>query len=155
MSDSDSSSSDEEYDEKITEELCGTTPSFCNNVQRMKYHIYEIIVLSPTNEESDEAQDNTLLQKYVNALDIIYNSVTNINENKNNKNNINDVSTTNTEKMNTMGYSTNAINAVNTMVSTINEYVAKHNSLHMIAYLSYIKNQFRVFPFVQLPYFPE
>ena len=151
-SDSDiGSSSDSDSDSEnnnVTEELCGTTPEFCNNVNTLKYKIYENIILSPKNEDSDEAQDPALLQKYIDALDVVYKSA--IDNVTTNNSNIADKST-----LNKAGYSDESVNDINNTIKSMNEYVTNNSSLNKIAYISYITNQFHIFPFIQLPYFPE
>jgi hypothetical protein len=145
------SESDEEIDKETTDEICGPKQDICNDIQRMKYRIYELIVLSPANEDSDEAQDNKLLQKYIDALDII---CTSAEDNAKNKNNMTEMARKNTDRMNALGYSSDTVDAVNTTILTLNDYAIAHPN-NMTAYIAYITNQFRVFPFVQLPYFPE
>jgi hypothetical protein len=144
----DSNSESDSENNNVTEELCGTTPEFCNNINKLKYKIYENIILSPTNEDSDEAQDPALMQKYINALDVVYKSA--IDNVTTNNSNIADKST-----LNKAGYSDESVNDINNTIKHMNEYVTNNSSLNKIAYLSYITNQFRIFPFIQLPYFPE
>jgi hypothetical protein len=144
------SDSDEEYEnnDNVTEEICGTSPEFCDKIHKLKYKIYENIVLYPTNEDSDEAQDPALLQKYVNVLHIIHNnSIENIN---NHTKNVVDKT-----KMNQLGYSDESVELVNDTIQEMNEYVTNNSNLNKMAYISYITNQFKIFPFVQLSSFPE
>jgi len=58
----------DEYDEKENNvpppEL---SPSFCNQVHDIKWEMYSVIVMGP-DEDTPEAQDNTLRQKYMNEL---------------------------------------------------------------------------------------
>jgi hypothetical protein len=153
-SDSDSDSDldvDLEIDEEALEfsrELCGTTPEFCSDVQKLKYTIYTIIVLEPKDAESDDAQNNSLLQKYINALDMVYQSAL---EKVNNNHTV----MADKKELNSHGYSDESVSAINSAIEHINDYVTNNANLNKIAYLSYITNQFHTFPFFQLPSFPE
>jgi len=148
ISDVDSDSDSDSENNNVTDELCGTTPEFCNKVNTLKYKIYENIILSPNNPDSDTAQDPILLQKYIKALDVVYKSaIDNIN---NNNSNIADK-----RILNKAGYSDESVNDINNTIISMNEYVRNNSTLNKMAYMSYITNQFHVFPFIQLPYFPE
>ena len=152
--DSDSDSDvdvDLEIDEEALEfskELCGTTPEFCNDVQKLKYKIYTIIVLEPKDAESDDAQNNSLLQKYINALDMVYQSALE-------KVNNNQTLMADKKELNSHGYSDESVSAINSAIEHINDYVTNNVNFNRIPYLSYITNQFHTFPFFHLPSFPE
>ena len=60
-------------DKKI-EEVCNLSPEFCRKIYKCKETLYNDIIFSTKNIESNEAQDNTLLQKYINALNYLYNT---------------------------------------------------------------------------------
>ena len=71
--DEDTIEDEDEYDinensEALTQEL--PNDEFCNHITQSKYKLYEIIVLGP-NEESKDAQDNALLEKYIKELDLL------------------------------------------------------------------------------------
>ena len=135
-------------DNSVTDRICGTTPEFCNDVHELKYKIYEIIVLSPKDEESLAAQDTTVLQNYVTALDTIYRAAL---EKVNNNTTIFPDKTALQKK----GYSDQSIDAIYSTINHVNNYVTTNSNLNKIAYLSYISNQFHFFPYFHLPSFPN
>jgi|LauGreDrversion4_2_1035121.scaffolds.fasta_scaffold11122_5 hypothetical protein len=49
----------------------GMDPEFCRRIQNMKWKLYESIVLGPETE-TDNAQNNQLIQIYVNTLEKLY-----------------------------------------------------------------------------------
>jgi len=55
--------------EKI-EDVCTLSPEFCRKIYKCKKVLYNDIVFSAKNVESNEAQNNKLLQHYLNALNI-------------------------------------------------------------------------------------
>jgi len=133
---------------EFSKELCGTTPDFCNDVQKLKYKIYTIIVLEPKDPESDDAQNNSLLQKYVNALDMVYQSA--LEKVHNNRTVMADK-----KELNSHGYSDESVISINSAIEHINNHVTNNVNLHKIPYLYYITNQFHTFPFFHLPSFLE
>lgn len=132
---------------EVINELCGTTPEFCTTMHALKYKVYTIIVLQPEDEESNEAQDNQLLQKYIDGLDIIYRS--GIEKINNNNTIIADKKT-----LHANGYSDDAITAINDVINQIHEFVSNHTTINKLAFLEFLNGLCRVYPFSQSSTFP-
>ena len=132
---------------EVINELCGTTPEFCTTMHALKYKVYTIIVLHPEDEESNEAQDNQLLQKYIDGLDIIYRS--GIEKINNNNTIIADKKT-----LHANGYSDDAITAINDVIKQIHEFVSNHTTINKLAFLEFLNGLCRVYPFSQSSTFP-
>jgi len=132
---------------ELIKELCGTTPEFCSTMHSLKYKVYTIIVLQPEDEESNEAQDNQLLQKYIDGLDIIYRS--GIEKINNNNTIIADKKT-----LHANGYSDDAITAINDAIKQIHEFVSNHTTINKIAFLEFLNGLCHVYPFSQSSSFP-
>ncbi len=63
--------SDMESDQENNVPPKGVDPEFCRRIQNMKWRLYEKTVLGPETE-TDNAQNNELIQIYVNLLEQLY-----------------------------------------------------------------------------------
>lgn len=136
------SESDDELNEN-PEELQNELPTneFCNEIGKSKYKLYKIIVLAPEDEESDNAQDNHLLEEYITKLDLLGQSIIKI---------IN--SPTNTiPKEDLKNYIGESAKLANDTMTYTNMYVVKNSNINKMLYTNYITIQFRTYPFFQLP----
>ena len=127
----------------LREEL--PTNEFCNHITQSKYKLYELIVLGPKDEESDDAQDNTLLESYIKELDHLGKSIIKIINSP-----INSISS---DELNE--YSVNTNNHVNDTIHYTNTFFKQNKNINKMLYIDYINNQFSIYPFFQLPYFPK
>jgi len=66
-----SSDSDSEMEEENNVPPRGLDPEFCKRIQNMKWRLYQIIILSP-ELDTPNAQNNELIQMYVNQLEDLY-----------------------------------------------------------------------------------
>ena len=106
-------SESEDDEPEISNEICATTPEFCEKIHVLKYKLYTIIVLKPEDESSDEAQNPQLLESYKNALNIIYQSVKdNITNNTNN--------TVDREELSRNGFKEDIANIINDILKILN-----------------------------------
>jgi hypothetical protein len=140
-SDSDSDSDDELNENPIELQNELPTNDFCNEMVKSKYKLYKIIILSPEDEESDVAQDNTLLEEYITKLDLLGQSIIKI---------IN--SPTNTiPKEDLKNYTGESAKLANDTMNYTNAYVVKNSNINKMLYSNYVITLFRTYPFFQLP----
>jgi hypothetical protein len=142
-SDADSSDSDESELNENPTELQNELPTneFCNEMVNSKYKLYKIIILAPKDEDSNTAQDNTLLEEYIAKLDLLGQSIIKI---------IN--SPTNTiPKEDLKNYTGESAKLANDTMNYTNTYVVKNSNINKMLYSNYITTQFRIYPFFQLP----
>lgn len=132
-------------DKKI-EKVCDLSPEFCRKIYKCKETLYNDIIFSTKNIESNEAQDNTLLQKYINALNYLYNTTM-------------DVVTNNTINTNTMPdigkeYSDNSTRTLKDTTRYMNSFFKNNKTYNKLLYTDYLTNKLIVFPFIHRPDFP-
>lgn len=129
-------------DEKI-EEVCNLSPEFCRKIYKYKETLYNDIIFSTKNIESNEAQDNTLLQKYINALNYLYNTTM-------------DVITNNTTTMPDIGkeYSDNSMRTLKDTTRYMNSFFKNNKTYNKLLYTDYLTNKLIVFPFIHRQDFP-
>jgi hypothetical protein len=128
--------------EKI-EDVCTLSPEFCRKIYTCKKVLYNDIVFSAKNVESDEAQNNNLLQHYLNALNYIYHTTFNIINN-----NIKAPSEIG------KGYSSTSKRTINDTTDFMNTFFKNNNNYNSLLYIDYITNKLIVFPFIQRRDFP-
>ena len=123
-------------DKKI-EEVCNLSPEFCRKIYKCKKTLYNDIIFSTKNIESNEAQDNTLLQKYINALNYLYNTSM-------------DVITNNTTTMPDIGkgYSVNSTRTLKDTTQYMNSFFINNKTYNKLLYTDYLTNKLIVFPFI-------
>jgi hypothetical protein len=92
--------------------------------------------------ESDEAQNNNLLQHYLNALNYIYSTTINVINNNNN-----------TPSEIGKGYSSTSKRTINDTTNFMNTFFT-NNNYNSLLYIDYITNKLIVFPFIQRRDFP-
>ena len=129
-------------DKKI-EEVCNLSPEFCRKIYKYKETLYNDIIFSTKNIESNEAQDNTLLQKYINALNYLYNTTM-------------DVITNNTTTMPDIGkeYSDNSMRTLKDTTRYMNSFFKNNKTYNKLLYTDYLTNKLIVFPFIHRQDFP-
>lgn len=129
-------------DKKI-EEVCNLSPEFCRKIYKCKETLYNDIIFSTKNIESNEAQDNTLLQKYINALNYLYNTTM-------------DVITNKTTTMPDIGkeYSDNSMRTLKDTTRYMNSFFINNKSYNKLLYTDYLTNKLIVFPFIHRQDFP-
>ena len=135
-------STDTNKDKKI-EEVCNLSPEFCRKIYKYKETLYNDIIFSTKNIESNEAQDNTLLQKYINALNYLYNTTM-------------DVITNNTTTMPDIGkeYSDNSMRTLKDTTRYMNSFFKNNKTYNKLLYTDYLTNKLIVFPFIHRQDFP-
>lgn len=129
-------------DKKI-EEVCNLSPEFCRKIYKCKKTLYNDIIFSTKNIESNEAQDNTLLQKYINALNYLYN--TSMNAITNNTTIMPDIG---------KGYSDNSTRRLNDTAQFMNVFFRNNKTYNKLLYTDYLTNKLIVFPFIHRCDFP-
>jgi len=129
-------------DKKI-EEVCNLSPEFCRKIYKCKETLYNDIIFSTKNIESNEAQDNTLLQKYINALNYLYNTSM-------------DAITNNTTTMPDIGkgYSVNSTRTLKDTTQYMNSFFINNKTYNKLLYTDYLTNKLIVFPFIHRRDFP-
>lgn len=133
---------DTNKNEKI-EEVCNLSPEFCRKIYKCKKTLYNDIIFSTKNIESNEAQNNTLLQKYINALNYLYN--TSMNAITNNNNTMPDIG---------KGYSVNTTRTLNDTAQFMNAFFINNKTYNKLLYTDYLTNKLIVFPFIHRRDFP-
>ena len=129
-------------DKKI-EEVCNLSPEFCRKIYKCKKTLYNDIIFSTKNIESNEAQDNTLLQKYINALNYLYN--TTMDAITNNNNTIPDIG---------KEYSDNSTHTLKDTTRYMNSFFKNNKTYNKLLYTDYLTNKLIVFPFIHHQDFP-
>ena len=129
-------------DKKI-EEVCNLSPEFCRKIYKCKKSLYNDIIFSTKNIESNEAQNNTLLQKYINALNYLYNSTM-------------DAITNNNTTMPDIGkgYSVNSTRTLKDTAQYMNSFFINNKTYNKLLYTDYLTNKLIVFPFIHRRDFP-
>ena len=135
-------------DKKI-EEVCNLSPEFCRKIYKYKETLYNDIIFSTKNIESNEAQDNTLLQKYINALNYLYNTTMDVITNNTNN-------TINTNTMPDIGkeYSDNSMRTLKDTTRYMNSFFKNNKTYNKLLYTDYLTNKLIVFPFIHRRDFP-
>ena len=128
--------------EKI-EEVCNLSPEFCRKIYKCKKSLYNDIIFSTKNIESNEAQNNTLLQKYINALNYLYNST--MDAITNNNNTMSDIG---------KGYSVNSTRTLKDTAQYMNSFFINNKTYNKLLYTDYLTNKLIVFPFIHRRDFP-
>jgi len=128
--------------EKI-EEVCTLSPEFCRKIYKCKKVLYNDIVFSAKNVESNEAQNNKLLQHYLNALNYIYHTTMDVINNNNS-----------TPSEIGKGYSTTSRRTIKDVTDFMNTFFTNNNDYNSLLYIDYITNKLIVFPFIQRRDFP-
>jgi hypothetical protein len=119
----------------------GLDPSFCENVQNLKWNIYQHIILKPELETSG-AQDNTLLKKYVNNIRQIY--VLSLNAKKGYNKNIN-----------LHKFPKEVREEIQELLDWIATFFKKNQPYQTIPYSDYLMTSFQVYPFIQRKSFED
>jgi len=132
-----------ENSDALTQEL--PNDEFCNHITQSKYKLYEIIVLGP-NEESKDAQDNTLLEKYIKELDLLGKFIIKV---------INRPTELISQMELNKNYSNDTVGHVNDILNYTNAFLKNNSNINKMLYINYINNQFSIYPFFQLPYFQK
>jgi hypothetical protein len=127
---------------KLIEEL--TSNDFNTYMTESKKKLYTLIVFGPEDEESDAAQDNTLLERYIKELDILGKSIIKM---------INNPTGLVLEEE-LKNYSSDTRSHVQDTLNYTRTFI-KNNSINKLQYINYIYNIFSVYPFLQLGYFPK
>ena len=127
---------------KLIQEL--TSIDFNTYMTESKKKLYTIIVFGPEDEESDAAQDNTLLERYIKELDILGKSIIKI---------INNPTGLVLEEE-LKNYSDDTRSHVKDTLNYTDTFI-KNNSINKLQYVNFIYNIFSVYPFLQLGYFTK
>lgn len=130
---------DEEYDNEDDEERNDEPPDnidsdFSNNVQQIKWKIYQNIVFKP-QLETREAQDNKLLNEYVNCVRQLYVYTLEAQNGNNNKINLNK-------------FPNEVRDDISKLLNWISDFFRKNQPYQTIPYSDYLSNSFKVYPFV-------
>jgi hypothetical protein len=129
--------SDEEDDEYVQND---TPPpdldeQFMKNILEMKHKLYDDIILSPSLG-TKEAQDNTLIEKYIKQLNNVY--ILTINAKKG----ILDESSL-------TQYTPKTREQIKNILVWISDFFKRNHISDTIPYDNYLHNMFHVYPFVQ------
>ena len=125
------------------EEVCNITPEFCRKIYKCKKVLYNDIIFSSKNIDSNEAQNNALLQQYINALNYLYS--TTMDAITNNNNTIPDIG---------KGYSANSVRTLKDTVQFMNSFFINNTNYNKLLYTDYLTNKLIVFPFIHRRDFP-
>lgn len=133
------SESDEEYeDDEYVQNEVPPPPldkQFIENVLNIKHNLYDDIILSPALG-TKEAQDNTLVEKYIKQLNNVY--VLTINAKKGI---IDESSLTQ--------YTPKTREHIKSILVWISDFFKRNHISDTIPYDNYLHNMFHVYPFVQ------
>ena len=134
--------------EKI-EEVCNLSPEFCRKIYKCKKTLYNDIIFSSKNIESNEAHNNSLLQQYINALNYLYNTTMDVITNNTNN-------TINTNTMPDIGkeYSDNSMRTLKDTTRYMNSFFKNNKTYNKLLYTDYLTNKLIVFPFIHRRDFP-
>lgn len=127
----------------LTQEL--VSDEFRNYTTESKKKLYSIIVLGPEDEESAAAQDDTLLEKYIKELDLLGKSLIKVIKNP----------TGLILEEELKNYSSDTVSHVNDTLNYTNTFLKNNTNINKMLYTNYINDQFSIYPFFQLPYFPK
>jgi len=131
---------DDDDDERNDELPENIDENFCNNVQQIKWNIYQNIVFKP-KLETREAQDKKILNHYLNCMSQLY---VYTHEAQNNNNNIN------------LNQFPNEVRGdIQKLLNWINDFFRKNEPYQTIPYSDYLTNTFKVYPFVHKKSFDD
>jgi hypothetical protein len=116
---------------------------FCNYITKKKYELFEKIIVKDENIELNEEEDHEVEEDYIKISDILAQSIINI---------INNPLVMDDELKKYVNE--NIRDLVNDIFNYIQSFVLKNTNINKMIYEFYIVNQFRIYPFIQLPYLP-
>lgn len=123
--------------ESQSSHICKLSPNLCKKVMRCKVIIYNNIILSPQNMESNEAHDNRLLQKYISVLKYVQDNAINM---ANNNNNV--ISTYSWKR-----YPNKVKRTVMNTLDYISQYITNNKNRDTLLFNTFITMQMSVLPF--------
>ena len=118
---------------------------FREYITESKKKLYKIIVFGPKDAESAAAQDDTLLEKYIKELDLLGKSLIKVIKNP----------TGLILEEELKNYSSDTVSHVNDTLNYTNTFLKNNTNINKMLYTHYINDQFSIFPYFQLPYFPK
>jgi hypothetical protein len=123
---------DEERNDIPPEDL---DPTFCKNVQKIKWDIYKNIILKPELQTSN-AQNNNLLNDYLTSIRGIYVLTLNAQKGKNKNINLNH-------------FPEEVRGEIQELLDWIADFFKKNQIYQTIPYSHYLNNSFNEYPFIQ------
>lgn len=110
-------------------------PTFCNNVQRLKWNIYQNTVLKP-ELDTPATQDNMLLKKYLNCVRKMYLLSLDAQKGKN-------------KNVNLKEFPKEVQGEIQELLDWIADFFKKNQLYQTIPYSDYLLISFQVYPFIQ------
>jgi hypothetical protein len=113
----------------------GVDEDCINTILHTKHRVYEDIVLSP-DADTEEAQDDSLLEKYINCIHNIYVLAIISQNGKKNSHRLDD-------------FPKGVRSDIETLLNSIEAIFSKNRIPDTIPYIDYIRNHLHVYPFIQ------
>ncbi len=133
--DDDFTYNDDEEDERNDIAPDDLDPIFCDNVHKLKWHTYQNIVFKP-ELETPQAQDNTLIKKYVNTIRKMY--ILTLNAQKGHNKNVD-----------LKEFPNEVREEIQNLLDWIADFFSKNELYQTIPYSDYLMISFQVYPFIQ------